>query len=70
MALSLPFGSSAAINYGKKAVGFRTDPYTAFNFHVEIDGIIVGGFTEVSGLSMTTRVEPLQAGGNNNGTGI
>jgi phage tail-like protein len=31
--------------------GNRNDPYTAFNFLVEIDNVIVGGFNECSGLS-------------------
>lgn len=28
----------------------RNDPYSAFNFIVEIDGVIIAGFSEVSGL--------------------
>jgi phage tail-like protein len=32
------------------AVGDRIDPYAQFNFLVEIDGLTVAGFTEVSGL--------------------
>jgi phage tail-like protein len=30
--------------------GTRTDPYRGFNFVVEIDGVEVGSFSEVSGL--------------------
>jgi len=33
------------------AVGERTDPYRAFNFRIEIDGLSVGSFSECSGLS-------------------
>jgi phage tail-like protein len=29
----------------------RKDPYSAFNFHVIIDGVTVGGFSEMSGLT-------------------
>ena len=29
----------------------RTDPFRSFNFRVEIDGLTVGNFSEVSGLS-------------------
>jgi len=32
----------------------RNDPYTAFNFLVEIDGVVVGGFSECSGLQTET----------------
>jgi phage tail-like protein len=32
------------------AVGDRIDPYAQFNFVVEISGLTVAGFTEVSGL--------------------
>ena len=38
------------------AVGLRLDPYLGFRFLVEIEGLIVAGFTEVSGLS--AEVEP------------
>ncbi len=31
--------------------GDRKDPYRAFNFRMEIDGITVGAFSEVSGLT-------------------
>jgi phage tail-like protein len=34
----------------------RTDPYGAFNFVVEIDGLTVAGFSEVSGLGSETEV--------------
>jgi len=33
------------------ATGDRRDPYRSFNFRVEIDGVKVGSFSEVSGLS-------------------
>lgn len=33
------------------ATGERTDPFRTFNFRVEIDGVSVGSFSEVSGLS-------------------
>lgn len=33
------------------ATGERIDPFRGFNFRVEIDGITVGSFSEVSGLS-------------------
>lgn len=47
------------------ALGARRDPYLAFNFLVEIDGLIVGGFSEVSGLIMETEVEDYREGGLN-----
>lgn len=34
--------------------GARVDPYTAFNFLVEIDGVTVAGFSECSGLTSET----------------
>ena len=33
------------------------NPYTAFNFLVEIQGLVVGGFSEVSGLQAETETE-------------
>jgi phage tail-like protein len=41
----------------------RNDPYTGFNFRVEIDGINVAAFTEVSGLASETDVIDYREGG-------
>lgn len=60
-------GASAGIAIAKRATGVRLDPYAAYNFLVEIEGIIAGGFTEVSGLTITTEVERKMFGGENNG---
>ncbi len=38
------------------ASGTRNDPYGQFNFQVEIDGVVVAGFSEVSGLSTDTNM--------------
>jgi len=46
-------------------VGERKDPYGAFNFLVEIDGIIEGGFTSVSGLDITVEFDTIKEGGVN-----
>ena len=42
------------------------DPYRGFRFKVELGGIISGGFTDVSGLSVETEVETRKEGGENN----
>jgi phage tail-like protein len=47
------------------ALGVRRDPYGAFNFLVELAGIIVAGFTEVSGLDAEVQVEEYHEGGQN-----
>lgn len=36
--------------------GKRNDPYAQFNFLVEIDGVVKGGFSEASGLSTDTDI--------------
>src|SRR5437016_14429972 len=45
----------------------RHDPYKAFNFIVEIDGISSAGFTECSGLSTTTDVIEYREGNERSG---
>jgi phage tail-like protein len=40
-------------------------PYLTFNFAVEIEGLLVGGFTEVTGLESTIEVEEYREGGVN-----
>ena len=43
----------------------RLDPYAAYNFLIEIEGIITGGFSEVTGLDIETEVEYIKEGGAN-----
>jgi phage tail-like protein len=47
------------------AVGTRKDPYSSFRFLIEVEGIIAGGFTDVSGLSIQTEVDTIREGGVN-----
>ena len=47
------------------ALGLRLDPYTAFKFLLEIEGLIVAGFTEVSGLQVETEPFEYREGGLN-----
>jgi len=42
-----------------------TDPYLSFNFLVEIGGLIVGGFSDVSGLQSEVEVFDYREGGQN-----
>jgi phage tail-like protein len=44
----------------------RDDPYKAFNFRVEIDGIAIAAFSEVSGLASETAVIEYREGGEAN----
>jgi phage tail-like protein len=45
----------------------RNDPYKAFNFLVEIDGIQVAGFTECTGLSTETDIIEYREGSERGG---
>jgi phage tail-like protein len=47
------------------AAGNRNDPYLAFNFLVEINGLSVGGFSEVTGLQVEMEVQDYREGGQN-----
>ena len=46
----------------------EADPYGAFRYRVEILGLQVGGFTEVSGLEREVQVEDFREGGLNDYT--
>lgn len=46
-------------------VGDRVDPYLDFRFLVEIDSLVVAGFSEVSGLEMDVQTETYREGGVN-----
>lgn len=45
----------------------RVDPYSNFNFIVEIDGIAKGAFSEVCGLTVDVDVIEYREGGDNSG---
>jgi len=50
------------------SAGERKDPYAAYAFRVEIEGIEVFGFKEISGLSNKTDIYEYQEGGENSFT--
>jgi phage tail-like protein len=50
------------------SVGVRTDPYVGFRFLVQIDSLIVAGFSEVTGLERELETEDYQEGGVNTHT--
>lgn len=45
--------------------GVRNDPYGDFRFHVQIDSVVVAGFSEVSGLDVEIGTEEYEEGGRN-----
>lgn len=58
-------GLNAAFSAGSNLLGIRNDPYQAFNFLFEIEGLLAGGFSEVTGLQIETEVEDYREGGQN-----
>ena len=43
----------------------RPDPYRAFRFRIEIQGLVQGGFRSVGGMERQTAIEPYREGGVN-----
>jgi phage tail-like protein len=58
-------GLNAAFSLVTNLLGVRTDPYQVFNFLVEIEGILAGGFSECSGLQVETEYFDYREGGVN-----
>ncbi len=50
------------------SAGERTDPYLDFRFVVEVESLIAGGFSEVSGLERELQTEEYEEGGVNTHT--
>lgn len=50
---------------GMLPMGLRVDPYMGYHFMVEIEGMIVGGFSEVSGIQSEITTEDHEEGGQN-----
>ena len=49
----------------RRGAEIRFDPYMSYNFVVEIHGLLVGGFSEVSGLESHIEMEDYREGGVN-----
>jgi len=58
-------GINMAAGLAANLLGVRTDPFRAFNFLVEIEGILAGGFSECSGLEVETEPYDYREGGCN-----
>lgn len=66
MASSVPsLGVNASFAVAANLLGIRSDPYQVFNFFIEIEGILAGGFSECTGLQVETEIENYSEGGLN-----
>jgi phage tail-like protein len=63
--VTTPLGLNAALAAGLAAAGRRIDPYLGFNFLVEIEGMITGGFSKVEGLESAIETQDYVEGGRN-----
>lgn len=63
--MSTPLGLNASLASALAAGGRRLDPYLAINFLVELDGLVVGGFSRVEGLESSIQTEDYVEGGRN-----
>ena len=63
--MSIPLGLNAGLTGALGALGQRLDPYLAVNFLVEIEGLVVGGFSKVDGLESTIETQDYAEGGRN-----
>jgi len=62
---SVDIGASGGVTVPALGLGGRRDPYLSYNFAVEIEGLVVGGFSEVSGLQTEIEVQDYREGGVN-----
>ncbi|MGB7922513.1 MAG: phage tail protein [Pyrinomonadaceae bacterium] len=58
-------GANAAMSLASSLSGVRLNPFRGFNFFVEIEGILTGGFSECSGLQVETETMDYPEGGLN-----
>jgi phage tail-like protein len=58
-------GLNAAFGLVTNLLGVRADPYHGFNFLVEIEGILAGGFSECTGLEVEIEYHDYREGGVN-----
>jgi phage tail-like protein len=58
-------GVNAAAAFARRKLGIRIDPFKTYNFLVEVEGMLVGGFTSVEGLESKVEVKTVRQGGVN-----
>jgi phage tail-like protein len=58
-------GSNIGLSIGSRVTILRLDPYQATHLIVEIEGLLVGGFAQVSGLQVQIEGHEYRAGGVN-----
>jgi phage tail-like protein len=63
--MAIPLGLNAAFVGVLGAAGKRPDPYLSVNFLVEIEGLVVGGFSKVDGLESAIETQDYVEGGRN-----
>jgi len=56
---------NVGLSFANSLTRIRFDPYNASNFYLEIEGLITGGFSEVTGLESEIELESYQEGGLN-----
>lgn len=60
-----PIGYNFALALANRLGGARLDPYHGYNFAIEIEGLLVGGFSHVTGLAAEVEVDSYREGGVN-----
>lgn len=63
--VNLGFAAGIEVGVQSMAPGTRRDPLRGYNFAVEIEGLVAGGFSEVSGLEVDLEVLEYREGGVN-----
>lgn len=61
----LPIGFNLGAALAESLNGRRLDPYMAFSFAIEIEGLLTGSFSEVSGLESSLQTDTYEEGGVN-----
>lgn len=67
MSFNLPIGGDLVGYAVKRVTGFRLDPFRAYRFVVDVQGILVGGFMTVEGIQCKADVYVVKEGGMNDG---
>lgn len=58
-------GASIGVSIAAGLSGLRVDPYQSSNFIIEIEDLLVGGFSDCSGLEIEVETEEYKEGGQN-----
>ena len=61
----MALGINAAAALAQRKMGVKFNPFKGYNFFIEVEGLLVGGFSSIEGLESSSEIKTVREGGVN-----